>query len=202
MRRKLLILSAMFFIIATMILGCGKHKADPNEVTNFLKDLSGYSTDFTMEFKNDKQTLTYEGKQFYNKSLGYRMELGQDRVFIYKNDKIYVNDLKSGLKYTTDQEFDYLYRISFIKEYLKMLYTNEEIKYDFKDIDGIKYQLIELVIPGGNRETSKAVMYVNMKSNFPEKVLIYDVNNNEKVKISYNNFEANPELNEDLFEVE
>jgi outer membrane lipoprotein-sorting protein len=201
MRRKLLILFAVFFMISTMISGCDKKSENPNEVTNFLKDLSGYSTDFTMEFKNDKQTLNYEGKQFYSKTLGYRMELGQDRIFIYKNDKIYVNDVKSGLKYTTDQEFDYLYRISFIKEYLKMLYTNEEIKYDFKDVNGIKYQLIELIVPGGNRETSKAVMYVNMKNNFPEKVLIYDINNNEKIKITYSNFVANPELSEDLFKV-
>ena len=121
-------------------------KTDPNKILYFLKNLDGYSTNFIMETKNDKQTITQEGKQFYNKGQGYRLELGQDRVFIYKPDKIYVHDVKNNFKYTLDKEFNSGYKISFINEYIKLLYTNEKIKHDFKDIEGKKYQLIEISV--------------------------------------------------------
>lgn len=202
MRRKLLIVSAVMLALAILFSGCKKGEKNPNEITNFLKDIDGYSTDFVMETKNDKQVITQEGKQFYKKEQGYRLELGQDRVFIYKEDKIYVQDIKNNFKYTLDKDFNNGYRISFIKEYIKLLYTNEEIKYAFKDIEGKKYQLIELLIPGGSSETSKAVMYVDTKTYFPQWILVYDEKNNERIKITFNNFQAGPELNGDLFKVQ
>lgn len=201
-RRKLLILCAVFLGLVIILSGCKKSQKNPNEVTDFLKDLDSYSTDFIMEVKNDKQTIAYEGKQFYNKDLGYRLELGEDRVFIYKSDKIYVNDIKNNVKYTTDKDFDSTYKLSFINEYIMLLYTNEDIKYDFKDIEGKKYQLINLTIPGGNKEISKAVMYVDTKSYLPEWVIIYDEKDQERVKITYKNFQVSPDMKPDLFKVE
>jgi len=82
------------------------------------------------------------------------------------------------------------------------LYTNEEIKYAFKEIEGKKYQLIELIIPGGSIETSKAVMYVNINTYLPEWLFVYDEKDRERIKITYKNFQANPEINMDLFKVE
>ncbi len=202
MKRKLLILFAAAIGLSVLFAGCKMGQDDPDKILFFLKELNVYSTDFIMETKNDKQTITQEGKQFYNKGQGYRLELGQDRVLIYKSDKIYVHDVKNNFKYTLDKDFDIGYKISFISEYVKLLYTNEEIKYNFKDIEGKKYQLIELIIPGGSREISKAVMYVNMKTRLPEWIFVYDERENERIKISYKNFQANPELNNDLFKVE
>jgi outer membrane lipoprotein-sorting protein len=202
MKRKLLILAAAFVSLIILFTGCKKGQGDPNKILYFLKNLDGYNTDFVMETKNDKQTITQEGKQFYNKAQGYRLELGQDRVFIYKSDKIYAQDLKNNFKYTLDKEFNNGYKISFINEYIKLLYTNEKIKYDFKDIEGKKYQLIELLIPGGSREMSKAVMYVDTKTGFPEWVFVYDEKENERIKITYKNFVSNPEVNLELFKIE
>jgi outer membrane lipoprotein-sorting protein len=202
MKRKLLILAAAFMSLIILTTGCKKGQTDPNKILYFLKNLDGYSTNFIMETKNDKQTITQEGKQFYNKGQGYRLELGQDRVFIYKSDKIYVHDVKNNFKYTLDKEFNNGYEISFINEYIKLLYTNEKIKYDSKDIEGKKYQLIELLIPGGSREMSKAVMYVDKKTGFPKWVFVYDERENERIKITYKDFVSNPELNLDLFKTE
>jgi outer membrane lipoprotein-sorting protein len=201
MKKKLLILSVVLVGLVIFLSGCKKGQVDPNEVTNFLKYLDGYSTDFVMETKNDKQTITQEGKQYYNKGQGYRLELGQDRVFIYKEDKIYVQDVKNKFKYTLDKGFDNGYKISFINEYINMLYTNEEIKYDIKDIESKKYQLIELIIPGGSRETSKAVMYVDLKTCIPQWIFVYDDKENERIKITFKNFQANPEVKPELFKV-
>jgi outer membrane lipoprotein-sorting protein len=202
MRRKLLILAAVFMGLSMLLTGCKNGQTDPNEVLYFLKNLDGYSTDFVMDTKNDKQTITQEGKQIYNKAQGYRLELGQDRVFINKSDKIYVHDVKNNFKYTLDKEFNNGYKITFINEYINLLYTNEKIKCDFKNIEGKKYQLIELLIPGGSLETSKAVMYVDTKTRFPEWIFVYDEKENERIKITYKNFVSNPEVNPELFKTE
>lgn len=202
MKKKLLILLSIVFVLSVLFSGCKKGAKNPNEVMDFLKTLNSYSTSYTMEIINDKQTITYEGKQFYDKKLGYRLEIGEDRVSIYKDDKIYVQDVKNNLNYILNKDFDDIYKISFIKEYIKLLYTDEKIKYEFKNIESKKYQLIHLTIPGGSREMSRAVMYVDMKTNLPEKVLVYDEKGNERRKITYKNFEANAVLEEKLFKIQ
>jgi outer membrane lipoprotein-sorting protein len=202
MRRKLLILAVVFMNLAMLLAGCKNGQTDPNDILYFLKNLDGYSTDFVMETKNDKQTITQEGKQFYNKAQGYRLELGQDRVFIYKSDKIYVHDVKNNFRYTLDKEFNNGYKISFINEYINLLFISEKIKQDFKNIEGKKYQLIELLIPGGSIETSKAVMYVETKTRLPEWIFVYDEKENERIKITYKNFVSNPEVDLELFKTE
>lgn len=202
MKKKLLILFALSLILSVLFSSCKKDNRDPNEVMNFLKDLNSYSTGYKMEIINDKQTITYEGKQYFDKKLGYRLEIGEDRVFVYKDDKIYVKDVKNNSNYIIDQDFDDIYKISFIKEYIKLLYTDEKIKYEFKTMENINYELIHLTIPGGSREMSRACMYVNLKTYLPEMVLVYDEKGYERRKITYKNFEANEVLDEKLFKVQ
>jgi len=202
MRAKLLILLLVGVVLSVLTAGCGRRQVDPNEATSFLKDLTSYSTEYVMEFKNDIQTISYEGKQFYDKSNGYRLEVGQDRIFIYKPDKIYVNDVKNNVKYTMDTNFDNGYKLSLVKEYVKLLYTNEEIKYSFKDIEGEKFELVELILPGVNEDKAKAVMYINLKNYHPEQIIVYDEKDNERIKITYSNFEVSPKMKDELFKVD
>lgn len=202
MNKKLLILFALVLGLSVLFSGCRKIEKNPNEVMDFLKSLNSYSTSYTMEIMNNKQTITYEGKQFFDKKLGYRLEVGEDRVSIYKDDSIYVHDIKNNLNYILNKDFDDIYKISFIKEYIKLLYTDEDIKYEFKNIQGKKFQLIHLTIPGGSREMSRSVMYVDMKTNLPEMVLVYDEKGSERRKITYKNFEVNPILEEKLFKIQ
>lgn len=200
-KKLLLILIVIILAVSNTLVGCGQKPKDPNGVTDFLKDMDSYSTEFEMQIKNEKQTVTYTGKQFYKNGKGYRLNLGDDRVFTYKEDKIYVNDVKNGLKYTTDKDFDFLYRLSFIEEYIGLLLTNEEIKYTFKTVDKIEYLLIESIIPGGSKDISKAVLYVERNSCKPTELIIYGDDGKENIKVIYKNFEPFAELDDNLFKV-
>ncbi|WP_127836631.1 germination lipoprotein GerS-related protein [Clostridium prolinivorans] len=202
MRKKILILFSLMLIFPIVFGSCIKKNKSPEEVVNFLKDLNTYTSDFKMEIKNDKQVITYEGKHYYDKNLGHVMKLGEDKIFVYKEDKIYANDIKNNVKYTVDKEFDEGFIYTFIEKYIELLYTNEEIKYDFKEIDGKKYQIIKLIIPTSNKEIDNAQMYVNLENYIPEYIFIYDEKNNEKIKVTYKNFEVNPKLNKNLFQTE
>jgi len=199
MKKPLIILFLLIMGLSVIFAVCIRNKNDPDRALNYLKDLDSYSSDVTIQIKNDKQNIEYKTRQFYNKKYGYRLELGEDRVMIYKENKIEVKDIKNGLQYSTDKDFDSVYKLSFISEYVGLIYTNEKIGFSEKELNGEKFQVIELVIPGMNRNIKYAELYTDIKSNIPRFLLIYDDKNREKMRVTYNNFVPNAEINKELF---
>jgi outer membrane lipoprotein-sorting protein len=202
MKKSSFILLFIFLSVQLIFLsGCRKKIIGPNSTTMYLKELSSYSCGVDIKIKNNRDIYTYSTNQIYSKEFGTRIELGNDRVYIYLDEKIYVTDLKNNLKYLMDKNVDGIYRLSIIQEYINLLYTNENIKYNYKNIDGQECQTIELIIPGNNRNMSKAILYVNMKTKLPHKLYIYDSKEQERVEIVYNEFKPNIEIDKGLFEV-
>ena len=174
-KTSLLLLSFLLLFSSVLFTSCDKKQKDTNDITNYLKNMDSYTTNMNMDIKNNKQTINYKAKQSYLKGGGYKLELNKNRVFIYKaDDKIYVNDKNNGRKYVQSKSFDEVYKLSFIGEYIGLLYTNEEIKYVTKNINNIEYTVINLFIPGNNKNINNGLLYVNNKSMLPEKMVIYD----------------------------
>jgi outer membrane lipoprotein-sorting protein len=195
----LLILLSITSILGT---GCRKRVKAPEEILNSLKEIRTYTANVNIILKNDKQVLKYECRQFFDKSLGYRLEVGSDRVQIHKDRKIFVDDKKNGSKYVLEDDFDKIYSLSFIGKYIGFLYTNKDIKYSSKDEEGRSFQIIEVILPGDNRNLYKADLYIDKKSCAPEKIIVYDNKSNEKVLIEYSAFVPNEQVNSELFKVE
>lgn len=195
----LLILTSVVMFSIIFATGCRKRGKDVIDVIDYIKELNTYSCKFEMILQNDKQTINYSGIQFYDKKVGYRMELGTDRVFVYKGEKVFVHDLQNEKRYSIDKDAQNVFNLSFVGEYIGLLYTNEEIKSKYKTISGKNYQLIELNIPGGVRELCRAVLYVDVHDCLPEKLIIYDVKGNEKVKVNYLEFTPNINVSKELF---
>lgn len=201
MKRKLLILSIMSFVLLILISGCNKNAKDTEKVIDYLKNLDSYSCDINMKIQNDKQVINYTGKHFFDKKYGYRFELDENRILIYKEDKIFVKDLQNGLSYDTDKDFDSVFKLCFIGEYISLIYTNEKVENSFKNINNEEYQIIHLDIPGNNKNISRADLYVNLRDKFPKYLIVYDSKDREKINVEYSNFKFNPELQEELFDV-
>lgn len=202
MKKRLLIISSIvFFIFLTFFVGCTKDVKDTEKAIDYLKNLDTYSCDMTMKIQNDKQVITYTGKQFYDKIYGYRFELEKNRVLIYKENSISIKDLQNGLSYSTDKDFDSLFKLSFIGEYIGLIYTNETLNSSFKNINNEEYQIIHIDIPGNNKNISNSDLYINLKDNSPKYLKIYDSKGKEKINIEYTNFQSNPELKKELFDV-
>jgi len=157
--------------------------------------MESYTTEMNMELKNDKQTINYKARQSYLRGGGYKLELNNNRVFIYKADNnIYISDKNNGTKYVQSKDFDEVLKLCFIGEYIGLLYTNEKIKYSMETINDIEYTVINLFIPGSNKNINNAMLYVNSKSMIPEKLLIYDIKGKEKIKITYTDFHPNVKI--------
>lgn len=191
----LLLLSLLLFLSFILLISCHKRTNNTNDITTFLKNMESYTTEINMDIKNDKQTINYKATQSYLRGGGYKLELNNNRVFIYKDDNnIYISDKNNGARYVQNKDFDEVFKLSFIGEYIGLLYTNEEIKYDIKKINDIEYSVIHLFIPGNNKNINNAVLYVNTKSMIPERLVIYDVKGKEKIEITYKNFLPNVKI--------
>ncbi len=187
----LLLLLAFVFLISFGCGGCRKRQLNPEEIVDKLKDLKSYSCEINIKVKNSRQILEYSCRELYCRGAGYKVELGGDRVFLYKGDKIYVEDLKNGTKYVLNRDFDQVFKYSFIGDYIGLLYSNEKIIYTTRTETGVNYLGIGLVLPGSNRNLSSAVLYVEEKTAVPKNVVIYDGRNRETVEIVYSDFEIN-----------
>ena len=201
-KNAILCFSLLLLFSSILLISCNKKPKNTNDITTFLKNMESYTTEMNMDITNAKQKISYTARQAYLKGGGYKLELNNSRVFIYKtDDKIYISDKNNGAKYVQSKDFDEVLKLSFIGEYIGLLYTNEEIKYAIKNINDIEYTVIDLFIPGGNKNINNALLYVNNKSMLPEKLLIYDIKGKEKITITYTNFIPNVKIEMSEFSI-
>jgi outer membrane lipoprotein-sorting protein len=197
--RKILLISIVVFMLS--LCSCSSKNRETKDVTSYLKELNSYSVDMDIQVKNDKQKLDYNGRQIYAIGLGYRLELNNNRVMIYSGDKIYVSDLNNKQKYVTDKQFDDVLKLSFLGQYIGLLYTNEEIERSYEVFNNEQYELIGTSIPSNNTNISYGVLYVKLDGKLPEKLIIYDAKDKETFLVTYKNFIPNKDVNRALFDL-
>ncbi|SHH57861.1 germination lipoprotein GerS-related protein [Clostridium grantii] len=190
----------VFLFLICLMSGCGKKELQAEDVISELKEIGAYSCDIAIHNKNSKQTVTYNCKQYYNSQFGHRLEIDDERILIFKGNDISINDLNNGAFYSTDDDFDSVFKLSFVEEYIGLLYTDEEIKYVFENEEGKNIMLIYLNIPGSNRNLNKAVMYVDADEVVPIKTIIYDFQDKEKIQFVYENFQKSEDVGEERFQ--
>lgn len=198
MKRSLMIFVIVMVSISAIFVGCSK-KSSSEDIIYALKNMDSYTCDVNIDSKNDRQVVSNSGKQYYDKNVGYKFDLGSDRTFTYKNNSIYVNDIKNGSKYTTDMDFDSVYKLTFINEYIGLLYTDEQIKTSIKTKDNVQYVAINLLIPTGNRNMNTEELLVEMNTNLPKYLTIYDEKGNEKLNVTYSNFKPDVQISSEIF---
>ncbi|AYF53642.1 hypothetical protein G8S49_05220 [Clostridium botulinum C] len=202
MKKKIMLFALGILLILGGILifrNKDNKEINPNDAIDYLKNLNSYSCDVNLHIKNSKQEIEKKCKQFYNKKFGHRLDIDDKRILLYKENDITVRDLNNNKQYKLDKNFDDVYKLSFIEEYIGLLYTNQDIESSFKTIKDREYQLINLTIPGNNRNLNKAILYVNLENNNPEKIAIYDIKGKEMLSFLYKNFIPNAEISEEVF---
>lgn len=198
-KKSMMIALAVFFLFT--LCSCTKNQINTEDTIDFLKSMQSYSCHVEIKVLNDKQNIVYSGRQVYNKKYGYRFEINNERVLLYIEDKIYVCDLTNNSEYVTDKDFDSLYRLSFIGEYINLLYTDEEIKSTLCNIGREQFQIINLMIPGVNRNLSTAELYVSTADGIPRKLIIYDTDKKKKIEVIYKEFIVNPQVDQKQFNI-
>lgn len=201
-KKRNIVLLVLFILLSTLIFGCGKNKTSDKDIVEYLKNIQSYTSDGEIIVKNDRQEIKYNIKQVYDQKMGYKLDINDERSNIYIAEKIYVFDKIANKKYKVGNEFDEFLYMTFINEYVKMLYTNPEIKCKKMDMDNRVYYQLELDIPKINKNMSKAFLYIDMETLLPWKMLIYTDKNEEAVIVNYKNFVINEVIDPNNFKME
>lgn len=176
-------------VLLLSLIACGNKKPEKeNEIIDIIKSIDKYTTDIEITIINSRQEIQLTGKQTYEKGEVAKLEVNGTRQMVYKGKKIHINDVQNEKKYSTDESFDSLYKLSFIDEYIKLIYNNEKIKYKYKKLDDNEYLVVIMNLPYNNRNLSKVNLYLDYKEKKPYKVVIYNEKDEEKVNIVYKNF--------------
>lgn len=181
--------------------GCKERIQPEKKVVKYMENLKNYSCDVEYTFKNEKDEDEYVAKQYYMKDEGYRLDLGEDRINIYKDDHIYVEDKKAEKKYEVIKEFDEVYKYTFLNEIVDLT-SHPESKVYAEDIEESDkhYVVIQFIIPSTNRNIAKGELYMNSLTLKPEVEKIYDLKGEERVEIRFNDFIANEDMEKELFQ--
>ncbi|MCR1971081.1 germination lipoprotein GerS-related protein [Clostridium cochlearium] len=202
MRKSLIIFTIIFFYFTSFFYGCNIKKYNSEDSLDVIRNLKSYSCDCIIKFKNENGLIEYNLKQYYKKGVGTIIELDKDRIFLYKNDKIYVKDLKNKSKYKLEKDFDEVFKLSILGDFIGLMYTNEDIDINEKTISGIDYDVVSLFIPGVNRNIKKGQLYIDKKGKYPEQLKIFDERGKERIIIQYRNFQGNIEIEDKLFNID
>ncbi len=176
----------LIFFIVFRIVGSEK-SLDMNSLIRNIKEVKSYSSNITIEVINSKEKYTYEGIQKYKKDVGGKLEL-KDRNFIFKGEDIFVKDKIGSQEYKLSTEFDEVLKYSFIDEYIALIYTNQNLNFQEEETTGEKILLVDVILPGNNRNLYSGVMHYDIRANMPKKIVIYDTNKGERIMYTYENF--------------
>lgn len=165
-----------------------KNTTEEMKLLELLSSIKTYRSSITIEVKNQRNNIKYEGTQVYKKNLGYKLVLNDSRTFIFKGDDIAVKDEESRRAYTLDKSFDEVFKYGFVGEFINLVYTNEDLNFEKETIDGKEIYVITTLIPGSNNNIYKGIMYYSIEEYTPKKILILDINNEERVIFTYKNF--------------
>lgn len=197
--KKLILVVVTVCLMCIELSGCNIFGKKTKDTLGYLKSLKTYQCSMDITVKNDKQNLNYVANQFYSKKFGYRFDFDKERKIFYNNDKLYVSDMINGQRYVLDNDFGYIYKVSFIGEFIKLMYTNESIDNTFKTLNGEEYEIFTTDVPSNNRNISKAVLYVDVKTKLPVAAIMYDDSGKDKIIVKYKNFKPNIKLGDEIF---
>lgn len=192
MSKKLLKVSVILialFIFCIFLFYKLNRDSNSQKTVEYIKKLNGYTCDMEMTITSDNGMQTkYNIKCTYDKKVGYTVEIDGKLFENYMGDKIIVEDTQNNLKYELQDSYNNPISFGFLPRYLDLMYSDKHLNMYTKVFEERKYDIIEQNLFIKNTNMNKAMMIFDNKSHFPLKLIIFDKNESEKIKILYSNF--------------
>ena len=190
----LLLLIPFISIIIVIIF---RHSYFPtnDEIIEEVKSAENYTSKVEYQIKNSRGEYKENTTIYYSKEQGMRIEFEENRVKIYNNGSININD--NGYEYELKGDFDQFYPLAFTNNLL--LNRIQDIKEGSEEWGEGQYIEISIELPFKNNNMTSAKLYINKKDKVPIVAKVYDVNKQERVTIIYKDFEYLKKVDEDLF---
>lgn len=201
MKRKLLLgflVSIPVILIVIVIILRLTAQPTNEELIERLKGIKAYTTDVEFVIMNSRDEERQETKQYYIKDVGGRIDFGEERTKIYKDDRILVKDNISDKEFYMEDEMDDLYSLSFLNNLLSYPIDSEGIKEGQEEWGDTEYIEFTSELFLNNHNLNKAKVFIDKNQRVPIGVIIFDRNNNDRVRIVYKNFEKLKQLDQEF----
>lgn len=201
MKRKLLLgflVSIPVILISIVIILRLTAQPTNKELIEGLKGIKAYTTDVEFIIMNSRDEERQETKQYYIKDTGGRIDFGEERTKIYKDDKILVKDNISNKEIYMEEAMDDLYSLSFLNNLLSYPIDIEGIKEGQEEWGDTEYIEFTSELFLNNYNLNKAKVFIDKNERIPIGVIIYDRNNKDRVRIIYKNFEKLKQLDQEF----
>ncbi|MCF0147450.1 MAG: hypothetical protein HUJ77_03530 [Clostridium sp.] len=201
MKKKLLLIllvSIPIILIALVILFRITAEPTNEEIIKSLKDIKAYKTEVEFIIKNSRDEERQNSIQYYRKDVGGKIDFGEDRTKIYKDNMVLVKDNVSNKEYTIEKGMNDLYSISFLNKLLSYPISNEGLQEGQEEWGDTEYIVFTSELFLKNDNLDKVKVFIDKQNKTPIGAIIYDKNNKDRVRIVYRNFEKLKELDEEL----
>lgn len=190
----LLLLIPFISIIIVIIF---RHSYFPtnDEIIEEVKNAENYTSKVEYQINNSRGEYKENTTIYYSKEQGMRIEFEENRVKIYKDGSININD--NGYEYELNGNFDQFYPLAFINNLLVNRIQN--IEEGTEEWGEGQYIEISIELPFKNNHMTSAKLYINKEDKVPIVAKVYDINKQERVTIIYKDFEYLKKVDEDLF---
>lgn len=201
---------SIFILLAFLLVGCSKGEADGDDYATIQEkiiNMESYSSNGNVKYISNKGETTYEIKQSVRKDGKYIIETTSPEevagnIILFDGNIVWQYNPRLDSKISVGDK-DKLERkeisiFSFLENHLK----SKDIAMQTSTVDNEIYTILEAKIPSQNKYFSTEKLWINNKTKVPEKLIIYDVEEKERVVLTFENFEYNPKLSDDIFNVE
>ncbi|MDU5105941.1 MULTISPECIES: germination lipoprotein GerS-related protein [unclassified Clostridium] len=201
MKKKLLLIflvSIPIILITLVVLFRMTAEPTNEEIIKSLKDIKAYKTEVEFLIKNSRDEERQNSIQYYKKDVGGKIDFGEDRTKIYKDNMVLVKDNVANKEYIIENNMNDLYSISFLNKLLYYPINNEGLQEGQEEWGDTEYIVFTSELFLKNDNLDKVKVFIDKQNKIPIGAIIYDKNNKDRVRIVYRNFEKLKELDEEL----
>jgi outer membrane lipoprotein-sorting protein len=203
-RRLLLI----FLIAAALLSACApKAPKKQEDVQKFLMNLRSYKCDVVLAVTNNRSTNVYKQTHLYKYPDKYRIEIIEPnglkgQTTIYNGEKAYIFHPQINTYLETQNFKSTTAYSSFVGSFVEQFKNNGGARFNMEDFRGRPCFVLELPMEGKNPYRAVEKIWIDAEHILPVKAEILDKNKTVNVQVLYEKFEANPKLEETVFNTE
>lgn len=196
-KKWLLLLLLLIPFLSIILIITFRHNYTPTneEIVKYAREAKVYTGKVEYTIKNSKKEYKESTNIYYCKDVGMRIEFGQDRVKIYKDGYISMQD--KGDEYELEKSFDSLYPLAFVNNILNGDIKN--ISEGSEEWGDTNYLEVTLSLSNINSHMTSAKVYIDKKDKRPIVTKVYDISGKERVIIVYKDFNYAKEIDKSLF---
>lgn len=203
MKKKLLLILMVcipFISIILVILFRATAEPTNEEIIKSLKEIKCYSTRVEYIIKNTRGEEREETTQYYSKDIGGRIDFGEDRSKIYKDNKVIVKDGISNKEYTMENDMDEIHSLAFLNKLLSYPIDENVIKEGQEEWGDTAYIEFTCEVFLKNDHLDKVKIFIDKQEKTPIGAIIYDKDGKDRIRIVYRDFEKLKQLDSGLLE--